>query len=91
MGENDARNPLISPVFGDWRGLPPMLVHAGEDEFLCEDAVHIQALAKAAGVEVRLEVYPRMWHVWQINMGMPQAKQSLDDIAQFLEEQLNPP
>jgi epsilon-lactone hydrolase len=81
---NDAHNPLISPVFGDWRGLPPLLVHAGEDEILRDDAVCIEALAKAAGVDVRLEVYPRMWHVWQIFLTLPQATQSLDDIAQFL-------
>lgn len=84
VGADDPRNPLISPVYGDWRGLPPILIHAGEDEFLCQDALRIEALARAAGVEVRLEIYPRMWHVWQINLSMPQAAQSLDEIAQFL-------
>ncbi len=84
VGNQDARNPLISPVFGHLRGLPPLLVHAGEDEILREDAVRISRLAEAHGVDVRLEVYPRMWHVWQLNLGLPQAIQSLDDIAQFL-------
>jgi acetyl esterase/lipase len=84
VGLSDARNPLISPVFGDLRGLPPMLVHAGEDEVLRQDAVRITSLAKAAGVEVRLEIYPRMWHVWQLYLTLPQAVHSLDDIAQFL-------
>ena len=90
VGNSDARDPLISPVFGDWRSLPPMLVHAGEDEILREDANHIASLAKAAGVDVRLEIYPRMWHVWQINLTLPQAVQSLDDIAQFLRSHLAP-
>lgn len=80
----DARNPLISPVFGDWRGLPPLLIHAGEDEVLCADAVRIEELARAAGANVRLEVFPRMWHVWQLFLGLPQALQSLDGIARFL-------
>jgi acetyl esterase/lipase len=84
VGSNDAHDPLISPVFGDLRGLPPMLVHAGEDEILREDAVRIHELAKAAGVDARLEIYPRMWHVWQLFPALPQAGQSLDDIAQFL-------
>jgi acetyl esterase/lipase len=84
VGRNDACDPLISPVFGDWRGLPPLLVHAGEDEILREDAVRIERLAKAAGVDVRLEVYPRMWHVWQLFLELPQATESLDGIAQFL-------
>lgn len=83
VADNDPRNPLISPVFGDWRGLPPLLIHVGEDEILRDDAVRVEALAKAAGVEVRLEIYPRMWHVWQIHPALPQTTQSLDDIAQF--------
>jgi hypothetical protein len=48
VAHNDARDPLISPVFGDWHGLPPLLDHAGEDEILREDAVRIEELAKAA-------------------------------------------
>lgn len=88
VAHNDARDPLISPAFGDWRGLPPLLVHAGEDEILRDDSVQIEKLAKAAGVDVRLEIYPRMWHVWQLNMGLPQAVQSLNDIAQFLKVHL---
>lgn len=85
---NDAASPLISPIFGDWRGLPPLLVHAGEDEILRDDAVRIEQVATTAGVEVRLEIYPRMWHVWQIHLSLPQAIQSLDDIAQFLKMHL---
>jgi monoterpene epsilon-lactone hydrolase len=88
VAHNDARDPFISPVFGDWRGLPPLLVHAGDDEILRDDAVRIEALARAAGVDVRLEIYPRMWHVWQLYLSLPQAVQSLDDIAQFTKSRL---
>jgi monoterpene epsilon-lactone hydrolase len=84
VGEHDPHDPLISPVFGQWRGLPPLLVHAGEDEILRADAVRAEALAKAAGVDVRLEIYPRMWHVWQLHLALPQAVQSLGEIAHFL-------
>lgn len=84
VAHHDAHTPLISPVYGDLRGLPPLLVHAGEDEILREDAIRIASLAQAAGVDVRLEIYPRMWHVWQLFLALPQAVQSLDDISQFL-------
>lgn len=80
----DARDPLISPAYGDWRGLPPLLIHVGEQESLREDAVRSAAAARAAGVDVRLEVYPRMWHVWQLFPALPQAGASLADIARFL-------
>lgn len=88
IADHDPCNPLISPVFGDWRGLPPLLIHVGEDEILRRDAEQVEKLARAAGVDVRLEVYPRMWHVWQIMMAMPQSIQSLDDIAGFLKARL---
>ncbi len=88
LGNNDVRNPLISPVFGSLEGLPPLLVHAGEEEILREDAVRIVGLAKSAGVDARLEIYPRMWHVWQINLALPQAIESLNAIAGFLKSHL---
>jgi monoterpene epsilon-lactone hydrolase len=84
----DPHNPLISPAAGDWRGLPPLLIHAGDDELLKHDAVQAEQLAAAAGVDVRLEIYTRMWHVWQIFLSVPQAVQSLDDIARFLQSHL---
>jgi monoterpene epsilon-lactone hydrolase len=88
LAGHDPRDPLISPVFGDWTGLPPLLVHVGEQEILRVDALRIKELAGAAGVDVRLEVYPRMWHVWQIFLGLPQAVQSLEDVSQFLSSHL---
>lgn len=83
VGNGDANDPLISPVYGDLRGLPPLLIHVGEDEILRDDAVRLAEVAKAADVDVRLEIYPRMWHVWQLNLTLPQAVQSLNDITQF--------
>ncbi len=84
VAQNNGRDPLISPVYGDWRGLPPLLVHVGEQEILHDDAVRSAAAAVAAGVDVRLVTYPRMWHVWQLFPALPQAVASLDDIARFL-------
>lgn len=91
VGEHDPRDPLVSPVFGDWRGLPPLLVHAGEDEILSDDAVRIGEVATVAGVDVQVVVYPRMWHVWQLYAELPQTAQSLDHIATFLRTQLGRP
>lgn len=85
---HDPRHPLISPLYGDWHGLPPLLIHAGEEELLREDAERIAAAARAAGVEVELTIFPRMWHVWQLNLELPEAKESLHTIARWLVEQL---
>lgn len=90
VADNDPLQPLISPVFGDWHGLPPLLVHVGEDEILRADAIRIESLARAAGVDVRLDVFPRMWHVWQLYQELPQATESLDAIVGFLSRHLPP-
>lgn len=84
VGKSDPHNPLISPLYGDWRGLPPLLIHAGEEEVLKDDAIRIRAIAGSAGVDIALEIYPRMWHVWQINLALPQSIDSLNKIAAFL-------
>lgn len=84
VGKCDPQNPLISPIYGNWDGMPPLLIHAGEDEVLKDDAIRIKELADAAGVDVNLEIYPKMWHVWQINLRLPQAMDSLNKIAAFL-------
>jgi len=84
VAHHDTHNPFISPIYGDLHALPPLLVHVGEDELLRQDAIRITDLSKSAGVDVRLEIYPRMWHVWQLYLNLPQAIQSLDDIASFL-------
>lgn len=88
VARHDAHDPLISPVYGDWHGLPPLLIHVGEDEILRLDAVRMQELAETAGVDVRLEIYPRMWHVWQLYVQLPQAVQSLDEIGRFLKSHM---
>jgi epsilon-lactone hydrolase len=78
----DARNPLISPLFADLRGLPPLILYAGGEEALSKDSERFAKAAEAAGVEVSLHVYPRMWHVWQLTPDLPQAQQSLNEIAE---------
>ena len=69
-------------------GLPPLLVHVGEDEILREDAIRLADRAKACGVDVQLDIYPRMWHVWQLFRELPQSAQSLEEIARFFARHL---
>ncbi len=80
-GEN-AHNPLISPLFADLHGLPPLILHAGGEEALAMDSQRFARAAEAAGIDVTLHIYPRMWHVWQLTPDLPQAQQSLAEIAE---------
>lgn len=60
----DPRSPLASPLHGDLSGLPPLLVHVGATEVLLDDSVALARAAGIAGVPVRLEIWPEMFHVW---------------------------
>ena len=61
----NSSDPLISPVFADLRGLPPMLIQVGSHEILLSDAVRFAERAANADVEVTLEVVPGVPHVFQ--------------------------
>ncbi len=88
-GKHSLLDPLVSPQYGNFQQLPPILTHAGELEALLDDAKMIHHLATQAGVESQLEVYPAMWHVWQHFVGlMPEATDSLQKMGQFLAKNL---
>lgn len=78
-------DPLVSPVFADVHGLPPVLVQVGDHEILLSDATRIADRISAAGGRVTLQVWPHMWHVFQYSVGqMPEARRAIEDIAAFL-------
>jgi epsilon-lactone hydrolase len=88
VGRADRRNPLLSPIFGDLSGLPPLLLQAGGDELLLPDSERLAARAEASGVRVKLEVYPKMWHAFQTFVPiLPSARRALAASAEFLIEQ----
>lgn len=81
----DPGHPHASPVFGDWTGMPPLLVLNGSIEVLHDDSVRITETARAAGVTVTHTVYPDMPHVWQTNYpAFPEAVAAVEEMAAFV-------
>ena len=58
------KNPYISPVYGDFTGFCPVLVHVGSDEVLLDDSKILYERLKEANVEAKLSIFEGMWHVW---------------------------
>jgi acetyl esterase/lipase len=86
-GDVAANSPLISPMYGDLRGLPPLLIQVGTAETLYDDATRLADRARAAGVTVALETWEDMFHVWHMFAGaLPDAQQAIDRIGQFVKE-----
>lgn len=61
----DRRNPLAAPLYGDFSGLPPLLVQVGAVETLLDDALRLVSRARRHGVQAELQIEPEMIHVWQ--------------------------
>jgi acetyl esterase/lipase len=83
----DLREPYLSPMYGDMTGLPPLLIHVGDAEILRDDAVRVADRARAAGVDVTLEIWDEMPHVWHAFAGLlPEADQAITRIGSWLDE-----
>lgn len=83
------RFPQVSPVFASMEDLPPMLIQVGDDEILLSDSERMADECVAAGIDVELEVWPEMWHVFQMFVGkMPEARQAIDKIGAYIQARL---
>jgi epsilon-lactone hydrolase len=86
----DPADDLISPLFGDLAGLPPLLIQAGSHEILLDDATRLAARAAAADVVVTLDVTPGAPHVFQGFAGMlDEADAALGRAGEFLRRHLD--
>jgi epsilon-lactone hydrolase len=91
-GDNDPGLPLISPLYGDLHGLPPLLIYAGDDEILRDDSTRFAEKAKAAGVNVTLRVGAGMIHCYPVMAPLfPEATQAMEEICGFIKRHLGKP
>ena len=84
----DPRNPLVSPVFGDYAGLPPTYIQAGGREILLDDARRIADACRDAGVAVELDVWEELWHCWHFDPTLPESRDACERIASFFKRNL---
>jgi acetyl esterase/lipase len=85
IGAGDPHNPLISPLFADLRGLPPLLLQVGSEEMLRDDNARLAARAVAAGVDATFEEWPDMIHVWHLYADrLEDARRALLRVGAFI-------
>lgn len=84
LGGADANTPYASPLHGDPRGLPALLIQVGSDETLLDDSTAFAKKAAASGVDVSCEVWPRMFHGWHGSAHrLDDAQRAIDGIGAF--------
>jgi phosphinothricin tripeptide acetyl hydrolase len=86
VGEKgNKRAPLAAPIYGDMRGLPPLLIQVGSAETLLSDATRVAERAGLADVEATLQIWPDMPHVWHwFAPILPEGDQAIKHIGEFV-------
>jgi acetyl esterase/lipase len=86
-GDHDLNNPYISPLFADLTSIPPLLIQAASRDVLLDDATQLAERARSVGVDVTLQVWPGMMHIFQLGAGfVPEARKAVENIAGFLRQ-----
>ncbi len=85
LGDADPRDVRASPVYGRFEGLPPMLIHVGDDEIIRDDSVRVVEQTRAAGGDAEIALWPVVPHAWQLyGTFMREARESLSALGQFI-------
>ncbi len=87
-GEYELTSPLISPLYADLQELPPLLIQVGADEILVDDAIRLAEKARDASVDVTLEIWDEMFHIFQLIPFLPETKKAIGSIAEFVSQNL---
>jgi acetyl esterase/lipase len=87
LGGADPRSPLAAPLYADAAGLPPLLLQVGTSETLLDDSVRFAERATAAGVDVTLEPWEEMIHVWHMFADLlPEGQQAIERMGDFIKK-----
>ena len=88
-GTVERADPLVSPVYGDLRGLPPIYLQGAEYDLLVGDAALLQRKAREAGAALRYDLFPKLPHSFQFFAGaIPEADAAISEIGRYLDEHL---
>jgi len=79
----DLKNPLISPLYGNFEKFPPTYIQVGSNEILYSDSTRLLERMRAVKASVKLDEFPGMWHVFQMSP-FADASDAIDKIAEFI-------
>ncbi len=85
---HEPTDPLVSPLFGDLKGLPPLFLTASQGEVLLDDTTRMAERAKSAGVDITLRLVEDSVHVYTIFPFLPETKATMDEVATWARRHL---
>lgn len=88
LADNEIDNPLFSPINGDLDDLPPMYIQVSDSEMLLDDSLRLARRAHTYGVEVSVDIWRKVPHVWQCFSFLPEATEALEKASWFIKKQI---
>lgn len=86
VGEFAIDDPRVSPLFGDYHGLPPLYVQVSDSEMLLDDSLRMARRGHTYQVEVKVDIWRKVPHVWQAFAFLPESRDALKKAAAFIRE-----
>lgn len=86
IGESEPDNPYVSPIYGDYTGLPPLYVQVSDGELLLDDGLRLARRCHQYGTSARVDIWRRVPHVWPVFPFLPESTEALDKAALFVTE-----
>lgn len=82
ISENNPTSPLLSPLYGELEGLPPVFIHAAEYDVFLSDATRFAEKAKESTVEVQIKIWDKMWHIFPMQEKIvPESKRAMNELC----------
>jgi epsilon-lactone hydrolase len=88
-GSTDRKDPVLSPIFADWKGMPPTLLVTSTRDLLLSDTSRLHLVLQKAGVDSQLLVYEALPHAFWYHFELPETRDALAAMSQFFEKKLN--
>lgn len=88
LGENDLDNPMVSPINGDFTGLPPLYIQVSDSEMLLDDSLRLARRGHTYDVEVTVDLWHKVPHVWQVFAFLPESNEALEKSGRFLRDHI---
>ena len=84
LGDADPGDPMVSPINGNFAGLPPMYIQVSDSEMLLDDSLRLARRCHTYGVPVNVDIWRKVPHVWQIFAFLPESGEALEKASEFL-------
>jgi epsilon-lactone hydrolase len=88
LGDNDLADPMVSPINGDFSDFPPLYVQVSDSEMLLDDSLRLARRGHTYDVDVNVDIWHKVPHVWQAFGFLPESNEALEKAARFLRQHI---